>query len=292
MATGLAAVGGAGPPGIVVAVVLAAAVAHAGWNLCAKMIADQVVAFWLISGAAAIAGAALWAAAGSPQGAAWPYLATSVGLHVVYNLSLLNSYRLGDLSRVYPLARGLAPLLVTGGAALAAGERLSPLQLGGIAVIAGGLVSLVWLGGGAPGGDRRATVLAVTTGVLIAAYSLSDGLGVRHAHNTLGYAGVLFLAESGVLVAGLGLWRRRLLPAAPSRTWAIGTFGGALSVATYCAVLWAQTRLDLGVVSALRETSVVAAALLGAVVLHEGSAARRVVAAAVVCAGVAVLVIA
>jgi drug/metabolite transporter (DMT)-like permease len=289
---GLAAAGVSGEQGVVVAVVLVAAVAHAGWNLLAKLMDDQVVAFWLINATCVVCGAGMWAIAGSPRAPAWPYLATSVGLHVAYNVTLLNSYRSGELSQVYPLARGLAPLLVTGGAALVAGEGLSALQLAGVAVVAGGLVSLVWLRGAPPTGGRRSMALAALTGVIIAAYSLCDGLGVRHAHDTAGYAGALFLFESSLLVVGLAGWRRRVLPGRPSWGWTLCVVGGALSVAAYGAVLWAQTRLELGVVSALRETSVVAAALLGAVFLHEGHARRRVAAAVVVCAGVVLLVVA
>jgi drug/metabolite transporter (DMT)-like permease len=311
-------IGGAVPvshaaSGIVVGVVLAAAVCHAGWNLLAKAMDDQVVAFWTMNAAAVVCGVALLGAAASPAPSAWPYLAVSVALHVGYNTTLLGSYRLGELSQVYPLARGMAPLLVTAGAAVFAGEHLGPGRLAGVAIVAGGLVSLVSLGGrgddrspdggdGVPSGDvlaqrprqgvgdRRAVALAVGTGILIAAYSLVDGLGVRSSGSPLGYAGVLFTLESTLMVVGLAAWRRHLLPGRPRATWALGAGAGVLSVATYGAVLWAQTRLALGLVSALRETSVVAAALLGAFVLHEGSGWRRVLAAGVVCAGVAVLV--
>lgn len=277
--------------GVVVAVVLAAAVAHAGWNLMAKAMGDQVTAFWLINLAAAVCGAGLLAFTGTPARAAWPYLAGSVALHLAYNTTLLNSYRFGDLARVYPLARGIAPLAVTAGAAAFAGETLSGAQLVGVAVIAGGVGSIVWLGGASrTGRDRRAVVLAVCTGLLIAAYSLADGIGVRLSTDPFGYAGLLFVVESTAMVVGLAAWRRRLLPAGPSAEWGLGLAGGTLSVATYTAVLWAQTRLALGLVSALRETSVVAAALLGTLVLREGSGRRRLLAASVVCVGVAVLV--
>jgi drug/metabolite transporter (DMT)-like permease len=280
--------------GVVVAVVLAAAVGHAGWNLMAKAMDDQVVAFWLINLAAALCGVLLVATAGLPARAAWPYLAVSVVLHLGYNTTLLNSYRFGDLAQVYPLSRGIAPLAVTAGAAAFAGEALGGVQLLGVAVIAVGVASIVWLGGGAgsAGRDRRAVVLALCTGLLIAAYSLSDGIGVRHAADPAGYAGVLFVVESTAMVVGLAAWRRRLTPGRPSWRWGLGLGGGVLSVATYSAVLWAQTRLALGVVSALRETSVVVAALLGTLVLHEGRGRWRLLAASVVCAGVAVLVIA
>ncbi len=284
---------GASPGAVVVGVVLAAAVAHAGWNLLAKTMDDQLVAFWLINLAALLCGAGLLAVAGAPAGAALPYLATSVVLHLAYNTALLNSYRFGDLSRVYPLARGIAPLVVTAGAAVLAGESLSGPQLVGVAVVAGGVASMVYLGGsGAAPQDRRAVALAVCTGLLIAAYSLSDGLGVRRSADPFGYSGLLFVLESAMTVAGLAARRRRLLPARPERSWLLGLAGGVLSVGAYSGVLWAQTRLALGLVSALRETSVVVAALFGTVVLHEGSGRRRLLAAAVVCAGVALLVVA
>jgi len=278
--------------GVAAAVVLAAAVAHAGWNLIAKALDDQVVAFWLINLAAAVCGVVLLAVAGLPARAAWPYLGVSVALHLGYNTTLLNSYRFGDLGQVYPLSRGIAPLGVTALAAAFAGEELSGAQLLGVAVIAGGVGSIVWLGGaGAAGRDRRAVVLAVCTGVLIAGYSSSDGLGVRHSADPFGYAGLLFVVESTAMVVGLAAWRCRLVPGRPSSRWGLGLAAGVLSVATYSAVLWAQTRLALGVVSALRETSVVVAALFGTLVLHERSGRRRLLAAAVVCAGVAVLVV-
>ncbi len=276
--------------GFVMAAVLVAAVAHAGWNLLAKAMTDQVVAFWLINVTSATCGAALLLTAGAPARAAWPYVAVSVAIHVAYNTSLLNSYRFGDLGQVYPLARGIAPLLVTGGAAVVAGEGLRTWQLVGVAVIAGGLASLVWFGGHGRVHDRRAVALAVLTGVSIAAYSLADGLGVRHSHSPLGYAGALFLVESLLVVTALVAWRRQLLPAAPDRTWVLGVGGGLLSVGAYIVVLWAQTRIALGTVSALRETSVVAGALLGTIFLHEGSGRRRILAAVVVCVGVGLLV--
>lgn len=106
-------------------------------------------------------------------------------------------------------------------------------------------MSLVWLGGATPAGGERSIVLAAVTGVLIGAYSLCDGLGVRNAHDTVGYAGVLFVIESSILVIGIAAWRRRVQPGPPSSYWMLGVFGGALSVATYGAVLWAQTNLDL-----------------------------------------------
>ncbi|HLI23590.1 MAG TPA: hypothetical protein VKU91_01440, partial [Acidimicrobiales bacterium] len=194
---------------LVVGVVLASSVLHATWNALTKIMPDQFTAFALLAATESLWGAAVWAATGGPRAAAWPFLLGSAAIHVVYSLTLLNSYRFGDLSQVYPLARGLAPLLVAGLAALVAGETLAPLQMGGVAVVAGGLTSLVGLRGGRRLRDRRAVVLAVATGCGIAAYTVVDGLGVRRAGGPLSYAGPLFLLQ-GVVVCGLlALWQAR-----------------------------------------------------------------------------------
>ncbi|MDQ2728705.1 MAG: DMT family transporter [Actinomycetota bacterium] len=270
--------------------VLVAAVLHAAWNAMAKAMKDQVVAFGLIGVTAIVWGVVVLVVARGPARAAWPFLALSAAIHVVYNVTLLNSYRFGDLSQVYPLARGLAPLLVAGGAEVVAGETLGPWQIVGVAVIAGGLTSLVWVRGRHPPGDRRALTLAVATGVAIAAYSVVDGLGVRRAASPLGYAGALFVAQDVVVVVAIVVLRRRRLLGDVNRRWGLGVLGGLLSVSAYSLVLWAQTRAPLATVSALRETSVVVAALFGTVLLREGSGRRRILAALVVVAGIALIV--
>lgn len=278
-------------PGLGVAsVVLAASVLHAGWNAMAKAMKDQVTAFGLIGVTAIAWGAVVLIVVRGPARPAWPYLALSAAIHVVYNVTLLNSYRFGDLSQVYPLARGLAPLLVAGGAAVVAGETLAPWQIAGVAVIAGGLTSLIWAGGPHASGDRRAVVLAVATGAAIAAYSLVDGLGVRRAGSPLGYAAVLFVAQDLVVVLAIVWLRGRSLLRGADRGWWLGILGGLLSVSAYSLVLWAQTHVALATVSALRETSVVVGALFGTVFLREGSGRRRILAAVGVAAGVALLV--
>lgn len=147
---------------------------------------------------------------------------------------------------------------------MVAGETLGPWQLVGVAVVAGGLTSLVWAHGHKTLQSRRAVVLAVATGMTIAAYSIVDGLGVRRSASPLGYAGALFLAEDLAIVLGVIILRRRRLLGDVDRTWGFGILGGLLSVSAYSSlVLWAQTRTAPATVSALRETSVVVAALLG-----------------------------
>lgn len=277
------------------ALVLVAAALHAAWNALAKAIGDALVAFWLINATAAVLGVAVLAADGLPPVAALAFLAASFGIHVAYNVGLLNSYRVADLSQAYPLARGLAPLLVAVVAAVTIGEHLDAPQLIGLVVVAGGLASLGWPARGAWRQERRGIGLALLTGVAIAGYSVTDGLGVRHDPSALGYAGALFVLEGGALAIGLPLARRDL----PRRVrdggrvvLAEGLTAGALSWAAYAIVLWAQSRVALATVSALRETSVVMAALFGVLFLGEGPARRRLLAALSVVAGVVVLVVA
>jgi drug/metabolite transporter (DMT)-like permease len=273
----------------VYAVVVLAAGLHACWNFLAKAMKDQFVAFWLINLTAALLGGLLLVF-GRPARPSWPYLISSIVIHIGYNAGLLASYRHGELGQTYPLARGVAPLLVALGAWAIGGEALSAGQICGLVVIALGLTSLVWSRGRASLADRRAVGAALATGLTIAAYSVIDGFGVRRAGSPVGYAGVLFLAEGSLVLIGLSIAKRQPLPGRPERAWLAGAFGGVLSVSAYLLVLWAQTRADLAIVSALRETSVIVGALLGAFVLHEGDTRRRVLAAIVVFAGTALLV--
>jgi drug/metabolite transporter (DMT)-like permease len=269
---------------IVTAAVLAAAVTHALWNAIVKGVEDrvEVVAVMDLTGMAAAA--VLAAVVPAPAAGSWGYLATSALLHVFYKAFLLSSYRVGDLGQVYPLARGLSPLVVTAVAAVIAGEVPTVAQLIGIALISVGLFSLV-----GRVKDRRPVAFAVGTGLFIAAYTLTDGLGVRQAETALGYIAWLFLLDGFAIPAYLSARRpdavRRL-----RSSLAAGATAGALSVLAYGLVIWAQTRGALAPIAALRETSVIVAAVIGTVVFHEPFGRRRIAAAVVVALGVALLV--
>jgi drug/metabolite transporter (DMT)-like permease len=292
-ATSLAAVSGI--PGFVALAVLGAAVLHAAWNALAKSVDDQLVGFVILDVAAGVLALALAVVVGGPAPAAWPYIAGSLALHCAYQGFLLNGYRVGDLNQVYPIARGTAPLAVAVLAVLTVGEHLEPPGLVGLVAVAGGLVGLV-------GRQRRdgqtdhdhahhrgAVVFAFATGLVIAAYTVVDGIGVRRAGNPAGYAAWLLAADAlPVPLYALAL-RRDRLRAQWRRTWPRASLGGALSLTAYGIVLWAQTRGALAAVAALRETSVVAAALIGAFVFDEALGRRRIAAAAAVTAGVVLL---
>lgn len=273
----------------VTAAVLLAAVLHAVWNALLKSLPDQLAGFSMLGLASVAVCLPAVPLVAAPAPASRGFLGLSAMLHVGYELFLMASYRAGDLSQVYPLARGSAPLLVALAAAVVADERLAWPQLAGVALVSVGLASLS-LGGGRPvGRDRRALLLALGTGAFIAAYTISDGLGVRRSGSPLGYIVWLSLGYGVVLPAYALLARRRRFAAALRSSWRVGALCGLCSLVAYGLVIWAQTRGALAAVAALRETSVVAAAVIGAVVLHERFGRLRVVASVLVAAGVVAL---
>jgi drug/metabolite transporter (DMT)-like permease len=277
-----------GIPALVGLAVLGAAVLHAVWNALAKSVEDQLVGFAILDLAAGLVALAVVPFVAPPAAAAWPFMAVSVVLHTGYQGFLLSGYRVGDLNQVYPIARGTAPLAVAVIAVPAAGERLGALSLVGLLAVAGGLIGLA--GVRSTGEGRGPAVgFAFATGLLIGAYTVVDGLGVRRAGGAAGYAAWLLVADALPVPAYALACRADRLRAAWASTWRRASLGGALSLAAYGIVLWAQTRGALAAVAALRETSVILAALIGATVFGEGFGRRRVVAAAIVATGVALL---
>jgi drug/metabolite transporter (DMT)-like permease len=246
------------------------------------------MAFAWIAVAWLTVGAVMLAATGLPARQAVPYAITSAIIHVGYSLGLMSSYRLGAFNQTYPIARGTSPLVVAVAAYFLANEHLGPAALIGIATLAAGLMSLTLSAGRLTRGDLPAVGAAVLTGLTIAAYTIIDGIGVRHAHDPWAYTALLFVLQSPPLLITAAIRRN----AAAWRDHAIirrGTVAGLLSTAAYGIVLWAQTRAPLAEVAAIRETSVVFAALIGVVALGEDFGRRRVVAAAVIATGIVLI---
>jgi drug/metabolite transporter (DMT)-like permease len=205
---------------------------------------------------------------------------------VFYNLLLMQCYRLGEFSQVYPLARGISPPVVTLLAVVFVHEQLALPQLAGVAVVSAGLAFLVF-SGRRPG--RGAFLAAVGTGLTIAAYTTVDGVGVRLSATSFGYIGWLMLLQS-LCIPMFALIRRRgvLLKQPPRILWS-GLAAGALSVLAYGLVLWAQTRGALAPIAALRETSVIFGAIIGSLAFREPFGRNRVMAAVIVVAGILLL---
>jgi drug/metabolite transporter (DMT)-like permease len=268
--------------------VIFAGVLHATWNAVAKAAPDRYAGFALIGIAQAAAGLLMVSLSGTPASASWPWIATSVALHVVYTALLARSYALGDFNQVYPLARGTGPLIVAFVAATALGEHLTVPQLAGVAAVCGGLGALAFAGG-VSRGQAGAIGAALLTGVSIAGYTLVDGVGVRHAGTATGYSGWLFFGMGPLVVLWVYAVRGRALWAGVAAQWRLGLPGGLISVLGYGIVVWAQTRGALAAVAALRETGVITGAIIGAVFFREKMGLPRFAAAGVVVVGVALI---
>ena len=266
--------------------VIAAAVTHAAWNAIAHGIKDQTLAFALIGVGGIAVGIPLVILATMPRADCWPYLLGSVAIHVFYNLLLMQCYRLGEFSQVYPLARGTSPLVVTILAAIFIHEHLALPQIAGVLVVSAGLATLV-LAGRRPG--RAAFAAAVGTGLTIAAYTTVDGVGVRLSGSPVGYIGWLMVLES-LCVPMFAVFRRRdVLLKQPKRILLAGLAAGALSVLAYGLVLWAQTRGALAPIAALRETSVIFGAIIGTLIFREPFGRTRIAATVLVATGIVLL---
>jgi drug/metabolite transporter (DMT)-like permease len=282
-AAALAAGGSSGLSAGVVAITLVAAVLHAVWNALAHGVPDRLVGFALIGVAYTAVGGVGALVLGLPPSAAWPFVLASALLHAIYNLLLWASYQLGEFSQVYPVARGTAPWVVAV-IEVALGHVLPVLQVVGIVVISLGLVSLALDGGHPSRAALPALGAAVATGLAIAGYTVVDAGAVSTTPVPV-YATWMFLLQGPVMPL-IALLRGRSLRSRPLPVLAAGLGGGLVSLAAYGLVLVAQTSGATAAVAALRETSIVIGAVIGAVFLGERFGAGRVAAAVVVAVGI------
>lgn len=274
--------------GPVLAAVLLAGLLHASWNALVKSSADKSLDSALISLLGSLVALPLLALTGLPDRAAWPFLGASLAIHVVYYYALAQAYRHGDLGLTYPLMRGSAPLLVALGSSALIGETLSPLAWVGVIGVSAGVLAL----GLSPHAmqARRGVGFALLNAVVIAGYTVVDGLGVRASGDAARYV-LALLALNGWLFGALVLARR-----GGTATWSyarrrapIALLGAVASGLSYGIALWAMTRAPVATVAALRETSVLFAALLGTWLLKESFSVQRAVGTAVILAGVMAL---
>jgi drug/metabolite transporter (DMT)-like permease len=273
----------------VVVLVLVSALLHAGWNIVLKIRGDRLLVMTLIANGAALIAICILVFMPMPPAAAWPYFAISLGLQTGYHLFLIQAYRYGDLGQVYPIARGTAPVLVLLPALLVAGEKLSLTGILGVLTIAGGIASLAFHGATSLRENYRSVLYALGTAAFIAAYTVVDALGARETGSPHVYTVWLF-AISGFPLAALALARHRRKALIFAReNWRVGLAGGTMSIGAYWLVVWALTIAPMAQVAALRETSVVFAAILAAVFLREGFGAKRVAASCAVAAGIVIL---
>lgn len=272
----------------VVLAVLLGALLHASWNVLVKSSQDKALDTALIHLIGSVCAIPLVTWLGWPSADSWPFILASVTIHVAYYIALTGAYQHGDLGLTYPLMRGTAPLLVALSATLTVGEVLSPLAWAGVLGICCGVLTLGLSRHALD--SKRAVGFALTNAVVIAIYTVVDALGARASGNAMQYVATLFLLD-GWPFALLVLYRRGLATSLPyaKKRWPVALVAATASLSSYGIALWAMTKAPVATVAALRETSVLFAALLGSWFLKEAFTPRRVAGTLAIVAGVMAL---
>jgi drug/metabolite transporter (DMT)-like permease len=256
--------------------VLLAAVLHASWNVIVKLNIDRFLALFLLQTLMGIMGIAMLAFFAFPFAASLPYALVSGVLHTAYNLFLARSYRTGELSFVYPVARGTAPLLTLGATTLFAHDILSPIAFGGVLILVAGIWLIAISPSLAARIDRTTLLFALGTSVFIGLYTIVDGLGGRASGSASGYTGLAFVLDGMfMLITGVCLRGKKIfVEIAPH--WRSGVAGAAASGSAYWIVIYAMSIAPIATVAALRETSILFAIAMSARVLKEALTWQRV----------------
>ena len=253
----------------VFAMVLAAALFHAAWNALVKVNADRLVTIAIMMMSQVGVAMMVVPFVAFPTPASWPCIWASTALNTAYCVFLIKAYRHGDLSHVYPIARGSAPLIVAVISVAIVGETLSPQAALAVALVALGIMSLALARGADGFRQPKAMLYAVGTGVLIAGYTVVDGLGARLADSAHSYTFWVHLLN-GIPITLLALYLRRgQVFLSVRKSWKLGVLAGVISLLAYWIVIWAMTQAPMALVSAVRETSMVFAVLFGVFFLKE-----------------------
>jgi drug/metabolite transporter (DMT)-like permease len=276
-------------PAEVIVLVLLAALMHASWNALVKASPSKFLDVVAINGTSGVIAAIALPLLPAIDWACWPWLAASVLLHLVYFAAVVGAYRFGDLSQAYPIMRGCAPMLVAVMGVLLLGEQLAATMWAGVALIVLGIIGPALIAARGIRLPGRGTAVAAANAVVIACYTLVDGVGTRASGNAAGYGMWLFLLIAVPMTAFAAAWRGRELAGYLRQRWIFAALGGTLLMGSYLIVLWAMTRAPVAVVAALRETSVILAAIIGTVFLKERFGGWRIPGAALVAAGIAAL---
>ncbi|GAJ92900.1 DMT family transporter [Agrobacterium sp. SHOUNA12C] len=270
----------------VIGLALSAAILHATWNAFLRSGGDRLWTVTVMSFASTIVALPFVLIYPLPASGAWLYIVLSAALQVGYSIFLVAAYRYGELGQVYPIVRGTIPLLVTVGGFIITGDEINSYQIAGVVLVALGIMSLA-LGKGRA--STSSILFALVTGAIIAAYATVDSIGVRQTGQSGAYtAWVLVLYGAFLLVAFLVLRRRLVVDFRAPDTWkALG--GGLVAMVAYGVIVAAFALGPAGPITALRETSVVFAVLIGWLFLGEALAVRRIIACVIVASGAILL---
>lgn len=265
--------------------VLLAAFLHAAWNGLLKHSRNQTRSLVVNRCVAVLAGAVLVAYFPPLQSEVWPYLLVASAIHLVYFFSLLGAYKHGDFSQVYPVSRGLAPVLILVVSISIGIDSVSLTEALGVLVISLGILFLAKKN---IAENRKSLAFAVLTAFCIAGYTLTSGMGVRVAGDFLIYAAYLEFVSGSLFVLSALIVKRRNLEWQQYfvRLAARDGFGGVMAVFGFGVALWAMAYISIATVSALRETSVIFAVLIAWLLLKEPQAKGRIIAASIVVVGV------
>jgi len=265
--------------------VLGAALLHASWNAVIKQGADKLTGILVMSITQGVIGFGIAMTLPWPTAETWPWLIASGVLHAAYKLFLLNAYVHGDLSRVYPIARGTAPFLVLIAGVFLLSDQMTGLEIAGVIVLISGILMMargVWSGGE----SRKLLPFALGAAVATASYSLVDGLGARISGDVTAYVAWMFALDLVVLLPGAWLFYRRMPLPGTLRGWAPGMIAAAASYGAYAVAVWAMTVAPIALVTALRETSILFAVLIGWLVFGERMNRGKAVASGLILLGV------
>jgi drug/metabolite transporter (DMT)-like permease len=269
----------------VLGVVLFGALLHASWNAMVKSRNDTFLVTVLVAGGAGLLSALGLLLLPAPAAASWHYIAVSTVIQLAYYALLVAAYRNGDMSHAYPLMRGSAPLLVALASRPLIGERLGAVQWIAVGCICGGIMALYFTARAKHHGAHRTTMFALMTACMIAAFTLVDGVGARKSGAPVAYTMWIFMLTGVALVAWAAVRRPGELAAYARANMPIVLIGGAANLGSYSAALWAMTRAPVAAVSALRETSILFAVAIAALVLGEKVSPQRLAAVALVGCG-------
>ncbi len=265
--------------------VLCGAALHALWNTLVKAAADTWVSTALVAGGAAVIAVLVLPFLPAPAAASWPHIAISSVLQVAYFALVAAAYRAADMSFAYPLMRGTAPVLVALVSLPVLGEALTPSMAAGVGLISAGVLTMVSGRRGPGGRGMRAAGLALANAVVIALYSLNDGMGVRLSGSPAAYTLWIYFLGGVPVVLWVAVLRGRALAEGLRRGWMRALGGGLANALSYGLALWAMTRAPVASVAALRESAIVFALAIATLVLHERLTAVRLAATVLIVAG-------
>lgn len=269
--------------------VITAALLHASWNALVKGGADKRLNMaGVIIGHIPAAVLVLFFVP-APDPASYPYLIAGMILHFGYQVFLLASYRIGDLTQVYPIARGVAPLIVAIVSVFALGVVLSMIEVAAIALITVGILSIALVRGADGLRNTKAAGMALVTGCFIASYSLVDGTGARLAGTALGFYAWLGIANSIIFAIYLAMTTPKTLVDLLGKGRMVFIVGGTASFAAYSLVIWSFTQAPIALVTALRETSIIFALLIGVGFMGERLSLGKVFSTMITICGVVIL---